>query len=88
MSEQELHIHTHIGSDGIAHLDIPIGIVNRDIDVTISYSVADSTQDEKQLPPAEKAKAFREWAESHRRNLPSLSDEAISRESIYSNERL
>lgn len=29
------------------------------------------------------AKAFREWAESHPRNSPGLSDEAISRESIY-----
>lgn len=29
-------------------------------------------------------KAFREWAESHRhKNIPTLSDEAISRESIY-----
>jgi hypothetical protein len=27
--------------------------------------------------------AFREWAESHRNNSPILSDEAISRESIY-----
>lgn len=86
MSEQEFHIHTHTGSDGIAHIDIPVGIVNRDIDVTISYSVSDSTQEEKQLSPAEKAKAIREWAESHRRDLPLLSDEAISRESIYSNE--
>jgi hypothetical protein len=33
--------------------------------------------------PKERAKAFREWAESHPRNSPSLSDEAISRESIY-----
>ena len=41
-----------------------------------------------ELSPAEKAAAFRAWAESHRRGLPLLSDEAISRESIYSNERL
>jgi hypothetical protein len=33
--------------------------------------------------PEEWVKAFREWAESHPRNQPSLSDEAISRESIY-----
>ncbi|MDY7022496.1 MAG: hypothetical protein SWJ54_14270 [Cyanobacteriota bacterium] len=33
--------------------------------------------------PEEWAKAFREWAESHPRNSSSLSDEAISRESIY-----
>lgn len=34
--------------------------------------------------PEEWVIAFREWVESHRGlNLPSLSDEAISRESIY-----
>ena len=33
--------------------------------------------------PAERAKAFREWVQSHRGDRPSLSDEAISRESIY-----
>ena len=40
------------------------------------------------LSPIQKARAFREWAESHRRDLPLLSDEAISRESIYGNEQL
>jgi DNA replication initiation complex subunit (GINS family) len=34
--------------------------------------------------PEERAKAFREWVESHRGlNFPHLSDEDISRESIY-----
>jgi hypothetical protein len=33
--------------------------------------------------PAERANFFEEWAESHQRNTPLLSDEAISRESIY-----
>ena len=34
--------------------------------------------------PQERAQAFLDWAESHRgKNHPSLSDEAISRESIY-----
>lgn len=40
------------------------------------------------LSATQKATAFKEWADSHRRGLPLLSDEAISRESIYSNERL
>lgn len=32
----------------------------------------------------EKAKAFREWVQSHKnKNFPHLSDEDISRESIY-----
>ncbi len=33
--------------------------------------------------PQERAAAYRAWAESHSRNTPLLSDEAISRESIY-----
>ena len=37
--------------------------------------------------PQEKAKAFREWASSNSRNMPYLSDEAISRESIYPEEQ-
>jgi hypothetical protein len=33
--------------------------------------------------PEEWMKAFREWAESHKRNSKPLPDEAISRDSIY-----
>ncbi len=33
--------------------------------------------------PAEWARQFHEWAESHDRTRPLLSDEAISREEIY-----
>lgn len=35
------------------------------------------------LSSAERAKAFHEWAESHRRDIPPLSDEAVSRKSFY-----
>lgn len=35
------------------------------------------------LSPQEKARLWREWAASHSHNTPLLSDEAISRESIY-----
>ena len=44
--------------------------------------------DREELSPAEKAAAYRAWAESHRRGLPLLCDEAISRENIYSDEHL
>ena len=33
--------------------------------------------------PEEWTRALREWSESHGQNTPLLSDEAISRESIY-----
>ena len=32
---------------------------------------------------AERSKAFREWAENHRRDIPTLSDVAVSRKSFY-----
>jgi hypothetical protein len=35
------------------------------------------------ITPEERARAFRAWAESHDRNTPLLTEEAISRESIY-----
>ena len=40
-----------------------------------------SLQDE--LTPEEWVRQFHAWAESHNRTTPLLSDEAISRESIY-----
>lgn len=39
------------------------------------------------MTPEERARTFHEWAESHNRNMPLLSDYAVSRESIYDNER-
>jgi len=38
--------------------------------------------------PEELAQAFRVWASSHEHNLPLLSDYAVSRESMYSDEEL
>ena len=39
------------------------------------------------LSPTARAAAYRAWAESHPRTTPVLSDEAISRETIYANRR-
>jgi hypothetical protein len=35
------------------------------------------------VTPEERAQAWREWCDTPRRQVPPLSDEAISRESIY-----
>jgi hypothetical protein len=42
MSDQEIHIQTHTGSDGIVHLDmdIPTGAIDRDIQLTVSYKIS------------------------------------------------
>jgi hypothetical protein len=43
----------------------------------------EKTATQKALSPPEKARLWREWAASHNPNTPLLSDEAISRESMY-----
>ena len=47
MPDREIHIHTHTNDDGIVHLELPVGIVDRDIDLTVSYSI--STQEDLEL---------------------------------------
>lgn len=43
MSDQEIHIQAHTGSDGMIHLDMNIatGIINQDIQLTISYEASE-----------------------------------------------
>jgi Arc/MetJ-type ribon-helix-helix transcriptional regulator len=48
------------------------------------HSLAPSSEARVVRSPSERAAAFRAWAESHPRTTPVLSDEAISRETIYS----
>lgn len=48
MSNQEIHIQTNTGNDGIVHLDIPIGMVNQDIDLTISYSTSETSAEDEE----------------------------------------
>ena len=48
------------------------------------HSIVPSESGRPTLSSAERAAAFRSWAESHPRTTPVLSDEAISRETIYS----
>lgn len=55
------------------------------VEVPVSTAPASIGPETKLLPtPGERARAFHAWAESHSHNLPLLSDEAISREAIYS----
>ena len=32
-----IKVRQHIGSDGILHLDIPVGLIDREIEVTVTY---------------------------------------------------
>ena len=54
-----------------------------DLEQQLSFEVK-STQVSKKQSKEERLAAFHEWLESHKgQKLPFLSDEAISRESIY-----
>jgi hypothetical protein len=48
------------------------------------HFLAPARSEKPTLTPAERAAAFRAWAESHPRSTPVLSDDAIRRETIYS----
>lgn len=53
------------------------------LDLTEQLAPSTSIAHLQKTNPKEWARQFHEWAESHDRLTPLLSDEAISRESIY-----
>jgi hypothetical protein len=53
------------------------------LDLTEQFAPSASIAHLQKTNPKEWARLFHEWAESHDRTTPLLSDEAISRESIY-----
>ncbi|WP_416667190.1 hypothetical protein [Egbenema bharatensis] len=53
------------------------------IDTLLAASDASETSSSFVLSPKERAEKFVNWARSHSTQAPPLSDEAISRESIY-----
>lgn len=40
---ESIKVRRHIGQDGILHLDIPVGITERDVEVMVIYQVAPSS---------------------------------------------
>jgi hypothetical protein len=60
---------------------VPIDELVRDVLLSLQPPPAPVVSE---LPPDEWLRKFRAWAHSHRTDIPLLSDEAISRESIYS----
>ncbi|MEH2232875.1 MAG: hypothetical protein V7K71_25140 [Nostoc sp.] len=34
---QSIKLRSHVGSDGILHLEIPVGITDKEIEVTVTY---------------------------------------------------
>lgn len=56
------------------------------VDVYLRELIAEdepTTEQSNGLTPQEKVSLLREWAAGHSLNTPNLSDEAVSRESIY-----
>ncbi|MEH1837183.1 MAG: hypothetical protein V7L20_00085 [Nostoc sp.] len=53
---QSIKLNTHVGSDGILHLDIPLGITDKEIEVMVIYqqlkpSTTTKTPEELGWPP-------------------------------------
>ncbi len=61
-------------------------VVTRNDKPVVKLSPVAAVDEVSGLSPEEKAKAFLEWADGHVSDAPPLSDEAISRESIYTRE--
>jgi P2-related tail formation protein len=62
-----------------------VQVLNRDLEepATIPAQPLPSIAHLQKTDPEEWARQFHDWAESHDPNLPVLSDEAMSRDSIY-----
>ena len=37
---QTIKLHSHVGEDGILHLDVPVGIADRDLEITLTVQPA------------------------------------------------
>lgn len=85
MMQQEFKTRSHVGSDGILHLNVVTGLADADVTVKIVIE-AETSASEPTLK--ERAAKFLAWATQPHPDLPLLSDEAISREGMYENERL
>ena len=48
---QSIKVRSHVGSDGILHLNIPIGVHDSDLEVTVTVQPVDSTPQGKGWPP-------------------------------------
>jgi phosphatidate phosphatase APP1 len=44
MSQQEIEISAHTDAEGIVHLDLPTGIANREIQLTVSLKVEPTSE--------------------------------------------
>ena len=53
------------------------------LDTYLTTLIERYAEGSKPMTPEERAQAFQEWAANHPKDTPLLSDEAISRQSIY-----
>jgi hypothetical protein len=53
------------------------------LDTYLTTLIERYAEGQKPMTSEERAQAFQEWAENHPKDTPLLSDEAISRQSIY-----
>jgi len=66
---QSIKVRSHVGSDGILHLDIPVGVNDADLEVTVTVQPVTApkakTPEELGYPPD----FFEIWATYHRKDV-------------------
>lgn len=48
---QSITLRSHVGPDGILHLDVPVGVHDAELEVTVTVQPVDSTPQGKGWPP-------------------------------------
>ena len=48
---QRITLHSHIGDDGILHLELPVEVHDVEVEVTVTVQLVDSTPQGKGWPP-------------------------------------
>jgi hypothetical protein len=71
-------------AQGVSAEDFAVQVLNRELEEPADAKALPSIAYLQKTDPQEWARQFRAWAEGHDPNLPVLSDEAMSRDSIYS----
>jgi hypothetical protein len=70
---QTIHLRSHVGEDGILHLDIPVNLAETDLEITVIVNPVAPRPDNSEVEDFNKL----EWHEFIKRMAGSLADDPI-----------